>query len=116
MPILSRRATLLGLSGLTCAAALPAEARGVEDWAACLDRDLGALVRQGTRLTLHAFDMDGHPARMSAVVEMTWQPGLRRRRMTATGQTASACYDRLLSEIATTFGSVNPRGIQNAQT
>lgn len=111
MPVLDRRQTLQGLTAMVSAAAAPGMVLAAEDWAARLESDLEALVRPGadTGLTLIRFTMDA-PGAMSAVVEMAWQPGTRRRPIRVEGRTPAACYAALLAGILTTFAAENPAG------
>lgn len=108
-----RDTTKLILAG-AASLAFPAmgKAATAEEWAATLQEALSRATPAGcgTRLTLLSFGFDkrGRTAGMSAVVQMDWPPGLRRRRFDASEQGEQEAYARLWRDILREFGSANP--------
>ena len=109
--MLRRRTLLLALAAAPALTATPSLASVRSDWAARLQRDLDRAVPPGskTRLLLARMRLEGGgDTAMTAVVEMHWPPGLRRRSHTTRAATPETAYEALLSAILTEFAMADP--------
>ena len=98
-----RRFSGLALGGAASVSVL-SKANASEDWATRLQTALDALSTPERQLRLTAFHLDHAPkVEMTAVVELTWTPGIRRRRFFANGATKTAAADALLTQVQESF-------------
>lgn len=104
---ISRRTALGGALAAPLALALPHKAEASRSAGEAL---AAALAKTGmpvadSKLTLLRFEAaeDGGTWYMTAVVEMTWPPGLRRRRFTVSRGTGQDALNALYAEIVTSF-------------
>ncbi len=109
MQLTRRDATKLVLTGTALAAApWPAMAASNGELAARLENRLNAALTCKARFKVAAFGQGKAQGkrRMAAVVELTWEPGFRRRRFDAFGADDTATFASLenlaMSEFATT--------------
>lgn len=107
---LTRRDThQLLLGGLALVAALPVDA--AEDWRARLQAGLDALLppdgRSAMSLTVYSAEYGLH-VQVTAVVNLTWPPGHRRRRFEVSAPTEAMAVEALLRQIAERFAAALP--------
>ena len=100
-----RRFSGLTLGGLASASVL-SHAQAAEDWPTRLQAALDAMSTPDRQLRLTTFRLD-HAAKVeiTAVVELTWAPGTRRRRFMMSGETEIAAADALIARVQQTFAS-----------
>lgn len=112
--MITRRDTTRLLLGTAAAALVPGVSHGAtrEEWIAILGERLAQATPPGcgTTLSLVSFGVDkkGGNAGMSAVVQMDWSPGFRKRRFDASARGEQATYDLLVADIVREFARANP--------
>ena len=119
--MITRRDTTRLLLGAAAALAMPTglAAATREEWLGAMESALksATVPGAGTELTLVGFDFakTRSGAAMSAVVQMTWPPGIRRRPFTASEAGERETFIRLVGNIVAEFRAANPDGVREVR-